>query len=354
MMRKRILLLTFILLLFSNSISTFAGECIETEEYYFEELERISDVNQISKEEENNIYRTISCIYDSGRFRLASEYPEDLESLSAVEEIKKEHKETEKLCFKVIPKLLKSTSLKLRCEAVKVLAYYGWPGSFELLMQCDGSASKKATLFSMLGDKRAIPWVIRKYKRADKEHRDNPAYILHSKMVYLNTLYHLASSEQLPFVNEIINSPNPAKIRSRAILVRDRIYELYPKTMKPQATKNVEWEGKYIFGEFGGKNTGILISYSINVYKKNGVLIADIDADGFQTEMRISCTTTPLGNRIDLYFDKYREDNLYEIYKPGEMLLSFEKKGSKILTYWAAIKPQLIPFKNGRVYFAKE
>ena len=88
---------------------------------------------------------------------------------------------------------------------------------------------------------------------------------------------------------------------------------------KQKSPKTNDWQGLYTFGEVGGKNTGMVIDYSLNIYQKDGVLVAEIDADGFQTQMRISCTVKTLGNKIQLFFNRYRESNLFEIYKPGEL-----------------------------------
>jgi hypothetical protein len=123
---------------------------------------------------------------------------------------------------------------------------------------------------------------------------------------------------------------------------------------KAQRSGNPPWEGEYNFGETSGRNTGLVILYSVKVYQKDGSLLADIDADGHQTMTRLSCKTKVAGNRLTLYFSNYREENLFEIYKPGEVLLSLERRGGKLLTYWGAIRPQLTGFKNGRVYFYRK
>jgi hypothetical protein len=126
------------------------------------------------------------------------------------------------------------------------------------------------------------------------------------------------------------------------------------KSSIPQRTGKLDWEGVYRFAETGGKNTGLVIDYSIKVYRKDGVLVADIDADGHQTLTRISCDTRVEGHRLTLSFKNYREENLFELYKPGEVLLSLERKNRKLLTYWGAMHPQLSALKSGRVYFERQ
>jgi hypothetical protein len=125
-----------------------------------------------------------------------------------------------------------------------------------------------------------------------------------------------------------------------------------PEKRQP-ASPASRWYGQYSFEELGGKNTGMVIGYSLKIYRAGDLTLADIDADGFQTQKRITCSTRVEGRRIHIYFRNYRKDNLFEIYRPGEWLLSLERKGGKILTYWRAMKPQLIGYRNGRVYFQR-
>src|ERR1051325_1968892 len=123
--------------------------------------------------------------------------------------------------------------------------------------------------------------------------------------------------------------------------------------LKPQRVRHKSWEGEYLFAETGGRNTGLMIEYSIKVYRKGGVLLADVDADGHQTETRLSGDAKVEGNRLTLYFRAYRPENLFDLYKPGDLLLSLERRHGKLLTYWGAMHPQLTSYKNGRIYFQK-
>ena len=107
----------------------------------------------------------------------------------------------------------------------------------------------------------------------------------------------------------------------------------YLEELKKQSAGVINWEGEYSFTETGGKNTGMVIGYFITVHKVNGVLVADIDADGYQTTMRLACTVKTSENKIQLFFKSNREDNMTELFKPGELLLSLEMVKGKILTY---------------------
>jgi hypothetical protein len=116
----------------------------------------------------------------------------------------------------------------------------------------------------------------------------------------------------------------------------------------------IDWRGVYTFGEVGAKNSGMVIDYSLTIYQKDGALVADLDADGFQTLTRVSCSVKATDNKIQIFFERPRKDNLYDIYKPGDLLFALEARNGKLLTYWGAITPQLTSYKNGRVYFIKQ
>jgi hypothetical protein len=223
MENKKLLLLfgiAWTILIVSRS---FAGECLDCKEDY---LKAISKVDP--KSDRPEVGYEIHCLYHWVTYlEMGYEY---FASPTAIRKIQKENESTKDLAYKVLPKFLESPSPHIRCNASKALAYYGWPRSYEYLMRCKGTTDK-AILFGILGDRRAIPWVIEQFKRVDKRYR-NPMSGYSYKMIYLNALYHLASPEILPFINETIKDPRPEKIKPRAEKVRDRIYELFPEIEK--------------------------------------------------------------------------------------------------------------------------
>jgi hypothetical protein len=125
-------------------------------------------------------------------------------------------------------------------------------------------------------------------------------------------------------------------------------------------TEETSWEGTYRFSEKPGRDAGpgpMIAEHTIVIYKRGDNLIADIDADGYQTIRRLRCDAKISGSRLTLYFSRYREDNGFTPYKKGQMLLTLERatvRGkSRILTYWGAYQPIFRSLKSGRVYFGK-
>jgi hypothetical protein len=149
-------------------------------------------------------------------------------SPTAITKIYKVNKPTQASAYDILPALLQHEDQDIRCSAARNLAFYAWPDSFEYLLACEESDAphKTAILFAILGDKRAIPWIIQQYKLIEKKYTTKPIFSYPEKMTYLNALYHLADPKSLPFIESVINNPKPEKIKARAMKVKQRIQEL--------------------------------------------------------------------------------------------------------------------------------
>jgi hypothetical protein len=131
-------------------------------------------------------------------------------------------------------------------------------------------------------------------------------------------------------------------------------------TLRMRVTEETSWEGTYRFSEDPGRNAGpglMIAEHTIVIYKRGDNLIADLDADGYETIRRLRCDAKISGSRITFYFNGYREDNGFKAYKKGQLLLTLERaiaRGrSRILTYWGAYQPIFRSLKSGRIYFRK-
>lgn len=121
------------------------------------------------------------------------------------------------------------------------------------------------------------------------------------------------------------------------------------------------WLGKYEFYEDGGRNAGgtkIFVTHELEIRQAENVLLATLRSNGYQTSKDLNCVAKAVGDRLEIYFDSYGEDNLFESYEQGDLLLTLEKKQvrgkAETLTFWNKFQP-IIP-KNetpGKVYFKK-
>lgn len=120
------------------------------------------------------------------------------------------------------------------------------------------------------------------------------------------------------------------------------------------------WEGTYTFQESEGrtaKGTGTFVEHTLRIYRQGNALLADIDANGFQTARSLRCETKTEGNKISFYFQSYREDHTFPEYRKGQLLLILEKASvggrTRILTRWGSYQPIFNTAGNRRVYFRK-
>ena len=121
------------------------------------------------------------------------------------------------------------------------------------------------------------------------------------------------------------------------------------------------WVGTYEFDEDGGKNAGgtvIFISHRLEIKETENGLMATLQSNGYQTSKDLICTAKISGDKLSIYFETYGENNVFEIYEPGDLLLTLERKTVKnktqILTFWNKFLP-IVPKneKTGKVYFVK-
>lgn len=122
-----------------------------------------------------------------------------------------------------------------------------------------------------------------------------------------------------------------------------------------------EWTGRYEFGEDGGKTadgTVIFVQHELEIVEGDDGLIAFLKSNGYQTSKDLICTTKITGGRLNIYFESYGEDNIFESYEPRDLLLTLERKTEKgksvLLTHWGKFTP-IIPKneKSGKPYFEK-
>jgi len=122
-----------------------------------------------------------------------------------------------------------------------------------------------------------------------------------------------------------------------------------------------EWVGTYTFDEDGGKNAGgsaIFISHELVVMETDDGLRATLQSNGYQTSKDLNCTARVKGNKLEIVFDSYGENNIFETFEPGDLLLTLEKRVDKgkteLLTWWGKFTP-IVPEKpkTGKVFFVK-
>lgn len=120
-----------------------------------------------------------------------------------------------------------------------------------------------------------------------------------------------------------------------------------------------DWLGHYTFEEDGGRTaggTGIFIMHELTVMETDDGLIAHLESNGYQTSKDLNCKAVVKGNKLEIYFESYGENNIFETNSPGDLLLTLVRPKGKteLLTFWGKFTP-MVPKneKTGKVYFVK-
>ena len=133
------------------------------------------------------------------------------------------------------------------------------------------------------------------------------------------------------------------------------------QNVSPNANTNAnsKWIGSYAFDESaknvtgsGAQSWGYVITVKENADKS---LSAEINVDGFQTMTRIEADVKAGDKSAEFIFSKYLPENMFEVYKKGDKLFSFEVNDkNEIITNWDKMKPNVIDNqKSGKVMFKK-
>jgi hypothetical protein len=98
-----------------------------------------------------------------------------------------------------------------------------------------------------------------------------------------------------------------------------------------------------------------VVSHELQIMDSDKGLVATIKSNGNQTSVDILCLVKVEGNKATLFFEGYGDDNRFENFARGQMMLSLEDKGkSTVLTHWGKFKPSVAKNeKSGKVYFVR-
>lgn len=109
------------------------------------------------------------------------------------------------------------------------------------------------------------------------------------------------------------------------------------------------WLGEYSFAEYAPPGQNMF--YSLTIYCEGDDFFGQLSIDGFQTMKRLLVKVSGDAGSIDLKFLRYLPDNISGIYKEGDILLTLEKTGGKLITTWGKIKPLLLENQAPGEYF---
>lgn len=112
------------------------------------------------------------------------------------------------------------------------------------------------------------------------------------------------------------------------------------------------WLGNYSFSENVPPDQNMF--YGISIEKEADKYYAKLSIDGFQTMTRLKASISGNENAIEMVFESYLPDNVFEPYEKGDILLKLEEKDSKLYTIWGEITPIVESNLEPGTYFTKE
>lgn len=116
----------------------------------------------------------------------------------------------------------------------------------------------------------------------------------------------------------------------------------------------LSWTGNYVFSESSSEVgfAPMVMDYSINIYSIDNIFYANIEIVGQSTWAVIKAKVYGNKEWISLVFLEDLQDNKTFAGKPNDVLLSFRKEETDILTYWGKIEPMLYENEvSGNLYF---
>lgn len=122
-----------------------------------------------------------------------------------------------------------------------------------------------------------------------------------------------------------------------------------------------DWTGSYEFYEDGGKTAGgtpIYVAHQLDILETDDGLVAMLQSNGYQTSRDLIGLARTDGDKLLIYFEDYGENNTFQTFRKGDLLLTLERKTEKvktvILTTWGKFQP-VVPKneKAGQTYFVR-
>ncbi|MET3494625.1 DUF5991 domain-containing protein [Variovorax boronicumulans] len=121
------------------------------------------------------------------------------------------------------------------------------------------------------------------------------------------------------------------------------------------------WNGRYVWeeslGRIGGSSpsegAAAFVTHTLSLGPGNGATGCTLNAEGFQTNMRMLCTATPSGTSVVVKFYKFGPDNVRGQRTTGERLLTLTREPGGIVTQLEGLRPSSDAAPRKGRFFAK-
>jgi hypothetical protein len=198
-----------------------ADPCDSAPEDWLEEIKQNSSSDGVEK-----LIGPVLCLSQKADY-YADHYDEFIKS-GVMEKIEAETEKNRLKVIRLLVPLTDSPSRELRQAAVAALAYYRYHPSGDMLDEYPDGA-KKAVLYAIVGYRNAMVWAIDEFDFLDRDGDSGDEETIIGQMACLNLLYYLAEPQCLQFIESVMLRHEPLLVRVRAMMVKDRIYQLHPE-----------------------------------------------------------------------------------------------------------------------------
>lgn len=116
------------------------------------------------------------------------------------------------------------------------------------------------------------------------------------------------------------------------------------------------WIGRYAFEEVYNEEgyASMFMDYDINIYKENNQYYADVVVNGQMTGINLKARLYGSNAWISLVIEEYNPEHVTGLSKmENTVLLSLERRGEDIYTYWGVLYPLAEELPSSGIYFEK-
>jgi hypothetical protein len=123
---------------------------------------------------------------------------------------------------------------------------------------------------------------------------------------------------------------------------------------KKNTAQVTDYTGFYTFSEIAEPNTGVVMAYTLDIFKENGSYAAYLNIDGFQQIARMKVDLVQKENFLSVRLNSYLKGNTYETYKIGDTLFNLDiTNPSNMKISWGSMTPAFPITDSNKSYFEK-
>ncbi len=208
-------------LLITLTCAVWAGECLHTEEYYVQALEVAAGIRKTDNRQTPFLW----CLGNVRNYETNRWAGPTAERTIENHRLSPRRGRIQKACSILLDKQERLS------ECYMILARFGIKNAgkhdtFKGLLEYEKNIGCVPWYFASLGDRRVVPLLIEQFENKDVAHFHTFYKGAERKIEILNTLWHLATSEDRKFVQKVAGNDPSALVRQRAQKLLKRLPQI--------------------------------------------------------------------------------------------------------------------------------